>query len=162
MNGETSIRPYRIGTSSGTREEACSSSNSTGSGRCSAGSHSPWLLRGTSARAAFPRATRSAVVKCATFAALSERWSVVSAVSLLLIPYLPVSSAYARASHSRHDETEPCGGAFVAIAEYLGKNDAFDQAIAEFSRWHAELNDRDDQDLADAVRPGRIIVKKGL
>ena len=30
-NGETSIRPYRIGTSSGTRETACSSSNPTGS-----------------------------------------------------------------------------------------------------------------------------------
>ena len=41
VNGETSIRPWRIGTSSGTRSTACDSSSSTGSGRPAAGAHAP-------------------------------------------------------------------------------------------------------------------------
>ena len=41
VNGDTSIRPYRIGTSSGTRVRACSSSSAIGSGRSGAGSHRP-------------------------------------------------------------------------------------------------------------------------
>ena len=78
MNGETSIRPYRIGTSSGTRVAACSSSRPTVSGRFFDGSHSPCERRVTSARAAFPRAARSAGVKCGTFPAELERFSLVS------------------------------------------------------------------------------------
>ena len=69
MNGETSIRPYRIGTSSGTRLLACSSSSAIGSGRFAAGSQPLWLLRGTSLRAALPRALRSA----------GERWAILRA-----------------------------------------------------------------------------------
>ena len=63
-SGERSMRPYRIGTSSGTRVRACSSSNPTGSGRSGAGSQSACVERRTSARAAFPRAARSAGVAC--------------------------------------------------------------------------------------------------
>src|SRR5262249_8970036 len=48
---------------------ACSSSSSTGSARCGGGSHSACEVRGTSARAAFPRAARSPGVKCSTFGA---------------------------------------------------------------------------------------------
>ena len=65
MKGETSIRPYRTGTSVGTRDAACSSSRTTGSGRPGAGSHRPWADRGTLARAARPRATRCSTVRCA-------------------------------------------------------------------------------------------------
>ena len=64
-NGEASIRPYRIGTSSGSRDTACSSSRPIGSRR-SGNSIAAWLERGTSALAAFPRADRSASVKCDT------------------------------------------------------------------------------------------------
>ena len=39
VNGDTSIRPYRIGTSSGTRVSACCSSSSIGSGRRGDGAH---------------------------------------------------------------------------------------------------------------------------
>ena len=41
VNGDTSIRPYRIGTSSCTRVRACSSSSAIGSGRSGAGCHRP-------------------------------------------------------------------------------------------------------------------------
>ena len=41
------MRPYRIGTSSGTRVLACSSRMATGSGRSGGGSHCAWLRRGT-------------------------------------------------------------------------------------------------------------------
>ena len=40
------MRPYRIGTSSGTRVVAWRSSNAIGSARSAAGAHSPWLARG--------------------------------------------------------------------------------------------------------------------
>src|SRR3954468_20044694 len=60
------MRPYRIGTNSGTRDRACCSSTSTGSRRPGAGTHPACDERGTSARAAFPRAARSVLVRCAT------------------------------------------------------------------------------------------------
>ncbi len=46
VNGETSMRPYRMGTSSGTRLAACSSSRATGSGRSGSGLHWPCEERG--------------------------------------------------------------------------------------------------------------------
>ena len=58
VNGDTIIRPHRIGTSSGTRVFACSSRRTMGSGRSEGGSNTAWLSRGTRwARAALPRAT---------------------------------------------------------------------------------------------------------
>ena len=53
------MRPHRTGTSSGTRALACSSSKASGSGRSGGGSNTAWLSRGTAARAALPRSTRS-------------------------------------------------------------------------------------------------------
>ena len=53
-----------MGTSSGTRVADCCSSSSTGSGRSAAGSWTPAADRGTSARAARPRAARSAGLGC--------------------------------------------------------------------------------------------------
>ena len=41
------MRPYRIGTRSGTRVLACSSRMATGSGRSAGGAHWAWLDRGT-------------------------------------------------------------------------------------------------------------------
>src|SRR4051794_19486523 len=59
-NGDVSIRPYLTGTSSGTRDSAWPSSTATGSRRRAEGTQSAWLPRGTSLRAARPRAARSA------------------------------------------------------------------------------------------------------
>jgi uncharacterized protein (DUF2252 family) len=50
----------------------------------------------------------------------------------------------------------------IAIAAYLGRGDTFDRAILEFSRAYADQNERDYQQLADAVKSGRIIAQTGL
>ena len=59
VNGETCMRPWRIGTSSGTRVCGLLREHGDRVGRRADGSHSAWEERGTSARAAFPRAARS-------------------------------------------------------------------------------------------------------
>ena len=63
VNGDTSIRPCRTGTSSGTRDFSCSSSSPTGS-RDGSGANSACDSSGAAARASFPRATRSARLSC--------------------------------------------------------------------------------------------------
>jgi uncharacterized protein (DUF2252 family) len=50
----------------------------------------------------------------------------------------------------------------IAIASYLGKGDGFDRAILEFSRAYADQNDRDYQQLAAAVKSGRITAQEGV
>src|SRR5450755_2956601 len=50
----------------------------------------------------------------------------------------------------------------VAIAAYLGNSDAFDRAILDFSIAYAERNELDYQELAAAVKSGRIIAQTGL
>ena len=50
----------------------------------------------------------------------------------------------------------------VAIASYLGRGEAFDRAIVEFSRAYAEQNERDYNALDAAVKSGRIVALKGL
>jgi uncharacterized protein (DUF2252 family) len=50
----------------------------------------------------------------------------------------------------------------IAIASYLGKNDVFDNAIADFSDAYADQNERDYQALAAAVSSGRIEAQSGL
>src|SRR4249919_1807264 len=62
-----------MGTSSGTRDVACSSSRSTGFRRSDGGSQPAWLSRGTFARAAFPLAVRSFGVGWGTGAGARER-----------------------------------------------------------------------------------------
>jgi len=50
----------------------------------------------------------------------------------------------------------------VAIAAYLGSNDTFDRALAEFAEAYADENERDYQALVDAVKSGRITAQTGL
>jgi hypothetical protein len=50
----------------------------------------------------------------------------------------------------------------IAIASYLGRNDTFDRALAEFAEAYADQNERDYQLLADAAASGRIPVQEGL
>ncbi len=50
----------------------------------------------------------------------------------------------------------------IAIAAYLGKSDAFDRALLEFSRAYAEQNARDYEALAAAVESGRVTAATGL
>jgi uncharacterized protein (DUF2252 family) len=44
----------------------------------------------------------------------------------------------------------------VAIAAYLGPDDAFDRAITDFSQRYAEQNDRDFASFSEAIRTSRI------
>ncbi len=44
----------------------------------------------------------------------------------------------------------------VAITEYLGLDDGFDEAITDFSKRYADQNELDYQALTDAIRTGRI------
>jgi hypothetical protein len=50
----------------------------------------------------------------------------------------------------------------IAIAAYLGNGDSFDRAILEFSKAYAEQNERDYQQLAAAVKSGRITADGSL
>jgi uncharacterized protein (DUF2252 family) len=50
----------------------------------------------------------------------------------------------------------------IAVAAYLGRGDAFDRAILEFSKAYADQNDRDYQQLVEAVQSGRIVAETGL
>jgi uncharacterized protein (DUF2252 family) len=50
----------------------------------------------------------------------------------------------------------------VAIAEYLGKGEVFDNAIAEFASAYADQNERDYEALAEAAKAGRIQVEEGI
>ena len=50
----------------------------------------------------------------------------------------------------------------IAIASYLGKGEAFDRAIADFSAGYADQNERDYETLVHAVKSGRIRAQTGL
>ena len=50
----------------------------------------------------------------------------------------------------------------IAIASYLGNSDSFDKAIVEFSKAYADQNERDYQELATAVKTGKITAETGL
>jgi uncharacterized protein (DUF2252 family) len=51
-------------------------------------------------------------------------------------------------------------GDSIAISAYLGRGDAFDRALLEFSGAYAEQNDRDYRTLAAAVDSGRITAER--
>ncbi len=44
----------------------------------------------------------------------------------------------------------------VAIAAYLGRSDVFDRALVRFAESYADLNERDHQQLLDAIASGRV------
>jgi len=50
----------------------------------------------------------------------------------------------------------------VAIAEYLGKTDAFDESITDFSQAYADQNEEDYQEFVTAVRSGRLQAREGV
>jgi uncharacterized protein (DUF2252 family) len=50
----------------------------------------------------------------------------------------------------------------IAIAAYLGKGTSFERAIVRFSQAYAEQNRRDYDELAKAVKSGRIVAETGL
>ena len=50
----------------------------------------------------------------------------------------------------------------VAISEYLGDGDTFDQAITDFSERYADQNEQDFQAFVTAIQAGRLEAVEGL
>jgi uncharacterized protein (DUF2252 family) len=50
----------------------------------------------------------------------------------------------------------------IAIAGYLGKSDAFDRSITDFSERYADQNEQDYQAFSDAVKSGRLEAIEGV
>jgi len=50
----------------------------------------------------------------------------------------------------------------VAVAAYVGKGDAFDQAIADFARAYADQNERDYEVFTTAIASGRLEAETGV
>ncbi|HNG58053.1 MAG TPA: DUF2252 family protein, partial [Solirubrobacterales bacterium] len=50
----------------------------------------------------------------------------------------------------------------VGIADYLGKNDSFDQAIADFSLSYAKQNQEDFKAFTAEIEAGRIDATPGI
>jgi uncharacterized protein (DUF2252 family) len=53
-------------------------------------------------------------------------------------------------------------GDAIAIGEYLGSGDVFDQALAEFAERYADQNEQDYAALQAAAQSGRVTVQTGL
>ena len=50
----------------------------------------------------------------------------------------------------------------VVMAEYLGRDDAFDQSILDFSERYADQNEQDYEQFVKAVRSGRLEATEGV
>jgi uncharacterized protein (DUF2252 family) len=50
----------------------------------------------------------------------------------------------------------------VVMAEYLGRDDAFDQSIGDFSERYADQNEHDYEEFVKAVRSGRLEAVEGV
>ena len=74
----------------------------------------------------------------------------------------PVLGLYTRMCGWTLARADARSGDSVAIAEYLGSDDAFDRAIADFSQRYADQNELDHQALAAAVRSGRAPAVDGV
>jgi Uncharacterized protein conserved in bacteria (DUF2252) len=65
-------------------------------------------------------------------------------------------ATYGKLCGSKLARAHSRSGDRIVIAAYLGNGDSFDRAIVEFSKACADQNGRDHQELAAAVKSGRI------
>ena len=75
---------------------------------------------------------------------------------------VPGATLYARICGATLARAHARWGDRIAIASYLGKGDAFDRAIADFSAAYADQNERDYQAFAAAVNSGRLVAQTGV
>jgi len=75
---------------------------------------------------------------------------------------VPGATLYARICGATLARAHARWGDRIAIASYLGKRDAFDRAIADFSSRYADQNERDYEAFAAAVKSGRLTAQTGL
>jgi hypothetical protein len=83
-----------------------------------------------------------------------------SALVELMAP--TIMGEYARVCGSELARAHARSGDAVAIASYLGTNDAFDRALAQFAETYADQNERDYDTLIKAVDSGAIEVESGV
>jgi uncharacterized protein (DUF2252 family) len=74
----------------------------------------------------------------------------------------PGATIYARICGATLARAHARWGDRVAIASYLGKGDAFDRAIADFSAAYADQNEKDYEAFAAAVKSGRLAAQSGV
>jgi uncharacterized protein (DUF2252 family) len=86
-------------------------------------------------------------------------WKGSADVDSMLVPgatlYARICAATLARGHARWGDR-------IAIASYLGKGDAFDRAIADFSAAYADQNEKDYEAFAAAVKSGRLTARTGL
>jgi hypothetical protein len=75
---------------------------------------------------------------------------------------VPGATLYARVCAATLARAHARWGDRIAIASYLGRGDAFDRAIADFSAAYADQNERDYAAFAAAVKSGRLTARTGL
>jgi uncharacterized protein (DUF2252 family) len=75
---------------------------------------------------------------------------------------VPGATLYARICAATLARAHARWGDRIAIAAYLGKGDAFDRAIADFSAVYADQNERDYAAFAAAVKSGQLTARTGL
>ena len=75
---------------------------------------------------------------------------------------VPGATLYARMCGLTLARAHARSGDRIAIASYLGKGEAFDRAIADFSAAYADQNERDYEAFAKAVRTGQLTAITGL
>jgi len=75
---------------------------------------------------------------------------------------VPGTSVYGRLCGSTLARAHARWGDRIAIASYLGKGGAFDDAVADFASSYADQNERDYEAFAAAVKTGRLDAEEGL
>jgi uncharacterized protein (DUF2252 family) len=86
-------------------------------------------------------------------------WKGSADVEVLLVPG---ATLYARLCGATLARAHARWGDRIAIASYLGRGDAFDRAIADFSAAYADQNEKDYEAFAAAVKSGRLTAQTGL
>ena len=75
---------------------------------------------------------------------------------------VPGATLYSRLCGATLARAHARWGDRIAIASYLGKGDAFDQGIADFSVAYADQNERDYATFAAAIESGRLTAQTGV
>jgi uncharacterized protein (DUF2252 family) len=75
---------------------------------------------------------------------------------------VPGANAYARICGATLARAHARSGDRIAIAAYLGRGEAFDNAIADFSVAYADQNERDYNAFSAAVKSGRLTAQTGV
>jgi uncharacterized protein (DUF2252 family) len=88
-----------------------------------------------------------------------QDWKGSADVETMLVPG---ATLYARLCGATLARAHARWGDRIAIASYLGKGDAFDAAIAEFSIAYADQNERDYAAFTSAISSGRLVVQTGV